>query len=60
MGSTKIINVLKSDSFEDILAEFRKTEAEEVIFILPKNSKIARNESHFVSSVQSIFRNCKR
>ena len=49
MGSTKIINVLKSDSFEDILAEFRKTEAEEVIFILPKNSKITRDEGHFVT-----------
>ncbi|MBI2057969.1 MAG: hypothetical protein HYT63_03240 [Candidatus Yanofskybacteria bacterium] len=49
MGSTKIINILKTDNFEDIFEEFKKTEAEEVIFILPKNSKMARNESHFVS-----------
>ncbi|MBI2677015.1 MAG: hypothetical protein HYX21_03680 [Candidatus Yanofskybacteria bacterium] len=49
MGSTKIINILKNDSFEDIFNEFKKTEAEEVIFILPKNSKITRNENHFAS-----------
>ena len=49
MGNTKIINVLKSDSFEDILNEFKQAEAKEVIFILPKNSKMARNESHFVT-----------
>ncbi len=49
VGSTKIINILKNDPFEDIFEEFKKAEAEEVIFILPKNSKIARNESHFVS-----------
>lgn len=49
MGSTKIINILKNDNFEDVFDEFKKAEAEEVIFILPKKSKIARNESHFVS-----------
>ncbi len=49
MGSTKIINILKNDNFEDVFDEFKKAEAEEVIFILPKNSKIAKKESHFVS-----------
>ena len=49
MGATKIINVLKSDSFEDIFEEFKKAQAEEVIFILPKNSRVGKNESHFVS-----------
>ena len=49
MGTTKIINILKSDSFDDIFEEFKKAQAEEVIFILPKNSRVGRNESHFVS-----------
>lgn len=49
MGNTKIINVLKNDNFEDVFDEFKKAEAEEVIFILPKNSKMAKNESHFIS-----------
>src|SRR3989344_2438537 len=49
MSATKIINILKSDSFEDIFEEFKKAQAEEVIFILPKNSRVGRNESHFVS-----------
>ena len=47
MGSTKIINVLKNDRFEDILEAFQKTEAEEVIFIFPKSSLLAKKENHF-------------
>ncbi|TSC74200.1 MAG: Uncharacterized protein G01um101444_366 [Parcubacteria group bacterium Gr01-1014_44] len=47
MGSTKIINVLKNDNFEDVLDAFQKTEAEEVIFIFPKNSLLSKKEQHF-------------
>ena len=49
MGSTKIINVLKDDRFEDVLDAFKKTPAEEVIFIFPKNSKLSKKEEHFAS-----------
>src|SRR3989344_7697062 len=49
MGSTKIINVLKNDLFEDVLDAFKKAEAEEVIFIFPKNSKLGKKEAHFSS-----------
>lgn len=49
MGSTKIINVLKDDRFEDILDAFQKAPAEEVIFIFPKNTKVAKKETHFAS-----------
>lgn len=47
MASTKIINVLKDDKFEDILDLFNQTSAQEVIFILPKKSRIFSQESHF-------------
>ena len=48
MASTKIINVLKDDKFEEILDLFRNTPAKEVIFVLPKTSKAFKNEGHFV------------
>ena len=44
MGLTKIINILKEDRFEDVLDTFKKAQAEEVIFIFPKNTKLARKE----------------
>src|SRR5690348_8263336 len=47
MASTKIINVLKDDSFTEILDLFRATPAEEVIIVLPKRSKAFNKESHF-------------
>jgi len=47
MASTKIINVLKSDKFEDVLDIFKNASAEEVIFILPKRSKSFSDEDHF-------------
>lgn len=53
MGATKIINVLKDDRFEDLLSAFQKAEAEEVIFIFPKNTKLARKEDYFASLAQS-------
>jgi hypothetical protein len=48
MSSTKIINVLKDDSFSEILDLFKATPAEEVIFVLPKRSKAFQKEDHFV------------
>ena len=47
MSSTKIINVLKDDSFAEILALFKSTPAGEVIFVLPKRSKAFQKEEHF-------------
>lgn len=49
MGATKIINILKDDQFEDVLDAFKKTQAEEVIFIMPKNTKLGKKEEHFAS-----------
>jgi len=48
MASTKIINILKDDKFEEILDLFRNTPAKEVIFVLPKTSKAFKSEEHFV------------
>src|SRR3989338_5080570 len=45
--ATKILHILKNDKFEDILEEFKNSEAEEVIFIFPNNSKFSQNEAHF-------------
>lgn len=47
--SVKIINVLKDDSFNDILELFRDTSADEVILVLPKVGKLFRNEDHFAA-----------
>lgn len=47
MGVTKIINVSKSDSFDEVFDLFKNTGAEEVIFIFPKNSKFSKQESYF-------------
>jgi len=49
MSSTKIINVLKDDSFEEILDLFKSTSAEEVIFVLPKSARAFKKEEHFAS-----------
>lgn len=48
MGSTKIINVLKDDKFEEILDLFKNASAKEVIFVLPKKSRAFKDEEHFV------------
>ena len=48
MASTKIINVLKDDKFEEILDLFRNASAKEVIFVLPKTSRAFKNEEHFI------------
>src|SRR3989344_2161578 len=45
--ATKIINVLRDDSFEEILDIFNKTPAKEVIFVLPKTAKALKSEEDF-------------
>jgi hypothetical protein len=47
MADTKIINVLKNDSFEEVFRDFQNTDAEEVIFMFPKGSKFKKNEQYF-------------
>src|SRR3989344_1645739 len=47
MGATKIINVLKDDKFEELLDIVKKSEASEVIFVLPKKSRAFKTEDHF-------------
>jgi len=49
MGTTKIINVLKDDVFEEIFELVRTTDAREVIFVLPKKSKLFSKEEHFLA-----------
>jgi hypothetical protein len=49
MPGTKIINVLKDDTFKDILDLFRKSDAEDVVFVLPKRAKLFRREDHFAA-----------
>ncbi|MBP9822060.1 MAG: hypothetical protein KBC81_01270 [Candidatus Pacebacteria bacterium] len=49
MSSTKIINVLKDDSFQEIMDLFKATSADEVIFVLPKSAKAFKKEDHFAS-----------
>ncbi|MBX4211403.1 MAG: baseplate J/gp47 family protein, partial [Candidatus Yanofskybacteria bacterium] len=49
MGSTKIINILKDDTFDEILSLFKDTPAQEVIFVLPKRSKAFSKEAHFAA-----------
>lgn len=47
MPSTKIINVLRDDSFEEILELFKNSPAKEIIFVLPKKNKALSNEEQF-------------
>ena len=47
MGATKIINVLKDDRFEELLGIVKDTDASEIIFVLPKNTKAFKTEGHF-------------
>lgn len=49
MGGIKIVNILKDDTFQDILELFRRSDASEVIFVLPKNGKVLRSEDHFAA-----------
>lgn len=47
MAGIKIINVLKDDTLEEILDIFHQAPAGEVVFVLPKQSKLFRKEEHF-------------
>lgn len=47
MPGTKILNVQKSDSVEEVLDAFTKAEADEVIFIFPRGTVFARDAVHF-------------
>src|SRR3989344_3907691 len=44
MANTKIINVQKGDSFEDVFEYFQGTEAEDVIMIFPRGTIFGKNE----------------
>src|SRR3989338_2296390 len=48
MPATKIINVLRDDSFGEILDIFKGASAKEVIFVLPKTCKAFRDEKDFM------------
>src|SRR3989344_1878043 len=60
MASTKIINVLKDDKFEEILDLFKNTQAEEVIFVLPKTSRAFKKEEHFITLSGEAEKNNKK
>ncbi|TSC91989.1 MAG: Uncharacterized protein CEN90_104 [Parcubacteria group bacterium Licking1014_17] len=47
MAVTRIINVQRSDSFEDVFGVFKNIEAQEVIFIFPKGSKLSKKQDYF-------------
>jgi len=59
MASTKIINVLKDDKFEEVLDLFNQTSAQDVIFIIPKKSKAFSSEDHFATLQASATENDK-
>lgn len=45
----KIINILKDDSFQDILSLFRQSPAGEVILVLPRVGKLFHQKDHFAA-----------
>jgi len=47
--STKIINILKDDKFEEVLDLFTETSADEVVLVLPKKSQAFNSESSFAA-----------
>ncbi len=47
MPATKIINVSKSDDFEEVFDLFKNTDAEDVILIFPKGSRFVKQERYF-------------
>lgn len=49
MARTKIINVQKNDSFDDVFEAFQSAEAREIIFIFPKGSPFGKQASYFDS-----------
>lgn len=49
MASTKIINVLRDDKLEEILSLIKETASKEIILVLPKKSRVLKNEGHFAT-----------
>lgn len=47
VASTKIINIQKGDSFDEVFNLLKNADAQEVIFIFPKGSQIAQQENNF-------------
>lgn len=47
MSGVKIINVLRGDTFSEILEHFRQAPVGEVIFVLPRAGKVFTKEDHF-------------
>ena len=45
--STKIINILPDDTFEDVFEIFKESSAKEVVFVLPKRQRALADENHF-------------
>lgn len=60
MPGTKIINVLKDDTFKDILDLFRNSDAEDVVFVLPKRSTVFKREDHFAAFASEARRTDKK
>jgi len=59
MPGTKIINILKDDSLEDVLDIFKESPAQEFIFILPKKSRAFSKEEDFAVLANDIEDNNK-
>lgn len=60
MASTKIINVVKDDTFDEILGLFNATPAAEVVLILPKKTKAFSKQAHFADLSAAARQNGKR
>lgn len=60
MASTKIINVLRTDNFDDILGLFKESETSEVVFVLPKKAKSFSKEDHFLKLLEESTKTGKR
>ncbi|MEK7583318.1 MAG: baseplate J/gp47 family protein [Patescibacteria group bacterium] len=59
MPGTKILNVQKSDSFDEVFEAFTQAVATEVIFIFPKGSPIAQEPAYFEAIKQEAERSGK-
>ena len=55
MPGTKILNVQKSDSFDEVFGAFSAADAKEVIFIFPKGTTIAREPAYFEAIKQEVM-----
>lgn len=60
MAGTKIIHVLKDDTFDELLSIVQGTPASEVVFILPKRSKAFSQTDDFATLASEALANEKR